>query len=90
MTGNIYVQKLMNKPQVGSIENLRPALNISQNYYNVNPRSTIGTTTEISYYLRSLFAIVNSDQASSISEKLFSSNNPSLFALIAPASEWKL
>ena len=37
MTGNIYGQKLMNKPKVGSIENLRPALNISQNYYNVNP-----------------------------------------------------
>lgn len=79
MTGNIYGQKLMNKPQVGSIENLRPALNISQNYYNVNPRSTIGTTTEISYYLRSLFAIINSDQATSVSEKLFSSNNPKSF-----------
>jgi excinuclease ABC subunit A len=76
MTGNIYGQKLMNKPQVGSIENLRPALNVSQSYYNVNPRSTIGTTTEISYYLRSLFAIVNSDQSLSVSEKIFSSNNP--------------
>lgn len=79
MAGNIYGQKLMNKPQVGSIENLRPALNISQNYYNVNPRSTVGTTTEISYYLRSLFAIVNSDQTSSVSEKIFSSNNPKSF-----------
>ena len=79
MTGNIYGQKLMNKPKVGSIENLRPALNISQNYYNVNPRSTIGTTTEISYYLRSLFSIVNSSQTSSVSEKLFSSNNPKSF-----------
>lgn len=79
MAGNIYGQKLMNKPQVGSIENLRPALNISQNYYNVNPRSTIGTTTEISYYLRSLFAIINSDQTSKVSEKLFSSNNPKSF-----------
>lgn len=79
MTGNINGQKLMNKPKVGSIENLRPALNISQNYYNVNPRSTIGTTTEISYYLRSLFSIVNSSQTSSVSEKLFSSNNPKSF-----------
>ena len=76
MTGNIYGQKLMNKPQVGSIDNLRPALNISQNYYNVNPRSTIGTTTEISYFLRALFAIINSSQNQNISEKLFSSNNP--------------
>lgn len=79
MTGNIYGQKLMNKPHVGSIENLRPALNISQNYYNVNPRSTIGTITEISYYLRSLFSIVNSNQTLSISEKLFSPNNPKAF-----------
>lgn len=79
MTGNIYGQKLMNKPRVGSIENLHPALNVSQNYYNVNPRSTIGTTSEISYYLRSLFAIVNSDATTSVSEKLFSSNNPKSF-----------
>ena len=79
MTGNLYGHKLMNKPQVGSIENLRPSLNISQNYYNVNPRSTIGTATEISYYLRSLFAIVNSDHTSTVSEKLFSSNNPKSF-----------
>lgn len=76
MTGNIYGQKLMNKPKVRIIENLRPALNISQNYYNVNPRSTIGTTTEISYYLRSLFAILNNGKNNEISESIFSSNNP--------------
>lgn len=79
MTGNLYGQKLMNKPRVGSIENLQPALNISQNYYNVNPRSTIGTITEISYYLRSLFAILNSKQSQNISENMFSSNNPKAF-----------
>ena len=79
MTGNIYGQKLMNKPKVGTIENLRPALNISQNYYNVNPRSTIGTTTEISYYLRSLFAILNSNKNDNVSESIFSSNNPKSF-----------
>lgn len=79
MSGNIYGQKLMNKPKVGVIENLRPALNISQNYYNVNPRSTIGTTTEISYYLRSLFAILCSERNCRISENIFSSNNPKSF-----------
>ena len=76
MTGNLYGQKLMNKPHVGSIENLQPALNISQNYYNVNPRSTVGTVTEISYYLRSMFAIVNSGRREGISESIFSANNP--------------
>ena len=79
MTGNIYSQKLMNKPKVGAIENLRPALNISQNYYNVNPRSTIGTITEISYYLRTLFSLVNSDSSSIVPENIFSSNNPKAF-----------
>ena len=79
MTGNIYGQKLMNKPKVMSIENLRPALNVSQNYYNVNPRSTVGTVTEISYYLRTLFSLVNSDSDNRISENVFSSNNPKTF-----------
>ena len=79
MTGNIYSQKLMNKPKVMSIENLRPALNVSQNYYNVNPRSTIGTITEISYYLRTLFSLVNSDAKNGISDNTFSSNNPKTF-----------
>lgn len=74
MTGNLYGQKLMNKPKVDLIENLRPALNISQNYYNVNPRSTVGTITEISYYLRSLFSIINN-----VPENIFSSNNPKSF-----------
>ncbi len=79
MTGNIQGQKLMNKPRVDSIENLRPALNISQNYYNVNPRSTIGTITEISYYLRALFSVVNSNKTINVRENIFSSNNPKSF-----------
>lgn len=79
MTGNIYGQKLMNKPKVGMIDNLRPALNVSQNYYNVNPRSTIGTTTEISYFFRALFAVIYKTDSSEISESIFSSNNPKSF-----------
>ena len=79
MTGNIYNQKLMNKPKVRTIENLRPALNISQNYYNVNPRSTVGTITEISYYLRALFSLINSDSDNEVSENVFSFNNPKTF-----------
>lgn len=79
MSGNIYGQKLMNKPKVGSIENLRPALNIAQNYYNVNPRSTVGTVTEISYYLRSLFALLHSNTGHPLTESDFSANNPKVF-----------
>ena len=36
LSGNMFAQKIMNKAHVGSIENLRPALNVSQNYYNSN------------------------------------------------------
>lgn len=79
MSGNLYGQKLMNKPKVGEIQNLRPALNISQNCYNVNPRSTIGTTTEISYYVRSLFTLLNSNKKEKLSENVFSTNNPNSF-----------
>lgn len=79
MAGNLYGQKLMNKPKVGVIQNLRPALNISQNCYNVNPRSTIGTTTEISYYVRSLFTLLNSKKNEILSENIFSANNPKSF-----------
>lgn len=79
LSGNLYGQKLMNKPKVGFIQNLRPALNISQNCYNVNPRSTIGTITEISYYVRALYALLNSKKNEVISENIFSANNPKSF-----------
>lgn len=79
MTGNLGGQRLMSRPKVGSIENLHPALNVSQNYYNVNPRSTVGTVSEIAYYLRSLFAFMNSKQSREVTESTFSSNNPKSF-----------
>lgn len=58
LTGNLNGQKIMEKPDVERIENLRPAVNLAQNYYNVNPRSTVGTVSEISYYLRTIFVLV--------------------------------
>lgn len=79
MTGNVLGQKLLNKPKVKLIENLYPAINISQQYYNVNPRSTVGTVTEISYYLRTLFSLVCSDENNILTERDFSSNNPKVF-----------
>ena len=44
------------KPKVDSIEGLSPAISINQHHTNSNPRSTVGTVTEISAYLRILFA----------------------------------
>ncbi len=47
---------LMQKPDVDSIEGLSPAISIEQKTTSKNPRSTVGTTTEIYDYLRLLFA----------------------------------
>ncbi len=48
----------MEKPDVDSIEGLSPAVSIDQKTTNRNPRSTVGTVTEIYDYLRLLFARV--------------------------------
>ena len=46
----------MEKPNVESIEGLSPAISIDQKSTNRNPRSTVGTSTEIYEFLRLLFA----------------------------------
>ena len=48
----------MEKPNVQSIEGLSPAISIDQKSTNHNPRSTVGTVTEIYDYLRLLYARV--------------------------------
>ena len=47
---------LMQKPDVDSIEGLCPAISIEQKSISKNPRSTVGTITEIYDYMRLLFA----------------------------------
>lgn len=49
---------IMDKPDVDYIEGLSPAISIDQKSASHNPRSTVGTTTEIYDYLRLLFARV--------------------------------
>lgn len=49
---------MMEKPEVDSIEGLSPAISIEQKATSHNPRSTVGTITEIYDYLRLLFARV--------------------------------
>ena len=48
----------MEKPDVDLIEGLSPAISIEQKATSHNPRSTVGTVTEIHDYLRLLFARV--------------------------------
>src|SRR5437868_9091660 len=49
---------MMQKPDVDSIEGLSPAISIEQKSTSHNPRSTVGTVTEIHDYLRLLYARV--------------------------------
>ena len=46
----------MDKPDVDSIDGLSPAISIDQKTTSRNPRSTVGTVTEVSDYLRLLYA----------------------------------
>src|SRR3989449_7971447 len=50
--------ELMQKPDVDSIEGLSPAISIEQKTTSKNPRSTVGTVTEVYDYLRLLYARV--------------------------------
>ena len=49
----------MEKPDVDSIDGLSPAISIDQKTTSKNPRSTVGTATEINDYLRLLYARVD-------------------------------
>ena len=59
---------LMEKPDVDAIEGLSPAISIEQKTVSRNPRSTVGTVTEIYDYLRLLWARVGTPHCSSCGE----------------------
>ena len=54
--------EMMEKPDVDSIDGLSPAISIDQKTTSRNPRSTVGTVTEIYDYLRLLYARVGRPQ----------------------------
>ncbi len=60
----------MEKPNVEYIEGLSPAISIDQKTTSKNPRSTVGTVTEIYDYLRLLFARVGEVHCSGCGEKI--------------------
>ena len=62
--------EMMDKPDVDSIEGLSPAISIQQKTTNKNPRSTVGTTTEIYDYLRLLYARVGIPHCPSCSRRI--------------------
>ncbi|RUO26707.1 excinuclease ABC subunit UvrA [Aliidiomarina minuta] len=61
---------LMEKPDVDSIEGLSPAISIEQKSTSHNPRSTVGTITEIYDYLRLMYARVGEPRCPTHSEPL--------------------
>jgi excinuclease ABC subunit A len=61
---------LMHKPDVDNIEGLSPAISIEQKTTSKNPRSTVGTITEIYDYLRLLFARVGVPYCPNHNEKI--------------------
>jgi excinuclease ABC subunit A len=50
------VTDFLSKPRVDSIKGLSPSISVDQNLTNRNPRSTVGTVTEVFTYLRLLYA----------------------------------
>ena len=61
---------MMEKPDVDLIEGLSPAISIEQKTTSHNPRSTVGTVTEINDYLRLLFARAGSPRCTEHDEPL--------------------
>ncbi len=62
----------MEKPDVESIEGLSPAISIEQKTTSKNPRSTVGTVTEIYDYLRLLFARIGHPHCTSCGKEITS------------------
>ena len=61
---------MMEKPDIDHIEGLSPAISIEQKSTSHNPRSTVGTITEIYDYLRLLFARVGQPHCPEHNQKL--------------------
>ena len=61
---------LMDKPDVEQIEGLSPAISIDQKSASHNPRSTVGTVTEIYDYLRLLYARVGTPHCPECGKKI--------------------
>ncbi|AFU58202.1 excinuclease ABC, A subunit [Candidatus Nitrososphaera gargensis Ga9.2] len=70
--------ELMDKPDVDSIDGLSPAISIQQKTTSKNPRSTVGTVTEIYDYLRLLFARIGIPHCPKCGRKIASQSADSI------------
>ena len=93
--------EMMDKPDVDSIEGLSPAISIQQKTTSKNPRSTVGTTTEIYDYLRLLYARIgiphcikcgrkiSNQSVESICESIFKDFDDKQVLILAPLIQRK-
>jgi len=93
--------EMMDKPDVDSIEGLSPAISIQQKTTSKNPRSTVGTVTEIYDYLRLLYARIGvphcpqcgrkitAQSADFITDTILKTSNGKSVLLLAPIVEAK-
>jgi excinuclease ABC subunit A len=93
--------EMMDKPDVDSIEGLSPAISIQQKTTSKNPRSTVGTVTEIYDYLRLLYAKIGiphcykcgkritTQSADSITDDILKSSESKNVMIFAPIIEAK-
>jgi len=81
--------EMMNKPDVDSIEGLSPAISIQQKTTSKNPRSTVGTITEIYDYLRLLYARIGTPHCPRCARKISNQSVESICESILKESEGK-
>lgn len=76
-------------PQVDKITGLSPVISIEQKTVNRNPRSTVGTITEIYDFLRLLYARVSTAYSLATGEKMVSYHEKELFQILSNQYEGK-
>lgn len=81
--------QLMEKPEVDSIDGLSPAISIDQKTASRNPRSTVGTVTELYDFLRLLFAKVGKPHCPSCGDPISRQNVSQIVDTIAEMTEGK-
>ncbi|OLE40355.1 MAG: excinuclease ABC subunit A [Thaumarchaeota archaeon 13_1_20CM_2_38_5] len=81
--------EMMDKPDLDSIEGLSPAISIQQKTTSKNPRSTVGTITEIYDYLRLLYARIGIPHCPRCSRKISNQSVESICESILKESEDK-
>jgi excinuclease ABC subunit A len=81
--------EMMNKPDLDSIEGLSPAISIQQKTTSKNPRSTVGTITEIYDYLRLLYARIGIPHCTKCGHKISNQSAESICESVLRESDGK-